>query len=301
MSNYLCIDIGGTSVKYGVYCKNEGFIMDSSFPTRANLGGASIIDRTVLLASQILEEYSDIVGICVSTAGMVNCSTGVISYASSLIPGYTGMPVKKIFEEKFCLPCEVENDVNCAALAEYHCGAAKDASSCLCLTIGTGIGGAFVKNGKVFHGFSGSGCEVGYMLLPDGAFQDIASTSALVRNVAARKEVSVSSLSGKTIFNLAKNNDRICLEEIDRISAYLGMGIANICYVLNPETVVLGGGIMVQKELLYDKIRMALDKYLLHSIAVNTSLEFAQNQNRAGMLGAFYHFETRKKAMQVHV
>lgn len=296
MDKYLCIDIGGTSVKYGVYCRNKFFLTENSFPTKAWLGGTSIINRTVELASKILEKYSDIVGICISTAGMVDCSTGIISYASSLIPGYTGMPVKKIFEEKFSLPCEVENDVNCAALAEYHCGAAKNASSCLCLTVGTGIGGAFVKNEKVFHGFSGSGCEVGYMILPDGVFQDIASTSALVKKVAARKKVEVSSLSGKLIFDSAKKNDRICMEEIDRISEYLGMGIANICYILNPEIVVLGGGIMVQRELLYDKIRMALDKYLIHSIAENTVLEFAQNQNRAGMLGAFYHFEARKKA-----
>lgn len=297
MDNYLCIDIGGTSVKYGVYSRNKGFLMENSFPTKAWLGGASIINRTIMVASQIIEKNTDIAGICISTAGMVDCGTGSISYASSLIPEYTGMPVKEIFEQKFSLPCEVENDVNCAALAEYNCGAAKDASSCLCLTIGTGIGGAFVKNGKVFHGFSGSGCEVGYMFLPDGVFQDIASTSALVRKVAERKKMSASSLSGKKIFDLAKNNDQICLEEIDRISAYLGMGIANICYVLNPEIVVLGGGIMVQKELLYDKIRMALDKYLIHSIAENTTLEFAQNQNRAGMLGAFYHFEARKKAI----
>ena len=301
MKNYLCIDIGGTSVKYGIYSEESGFLMDSNFPTQAWLGGHSIIDRIIKLASQILEKQTDICGICISTAGMVDCNTGCITYASSLIPEYTGTPVKNIFEQQFHLPCEVENDVNCAALAEYFSGAAQGASSCLCLTIGTGIGGAFVENGQIFHGFSGSGCEVGYMYLPDGAFQDIASTSALVRRVARRKNLSFSALSGKKIFDLAKKNDSDCIEEIDRMTSYLGMGIANICYVLNPEIIVLGGGIMVQKELLYDKIREAVDKYLLHSIAGKTTLKFAQNQNRAGMLGAFYHFKARKKEADIHV
>lgn len=301
MKNYLCIDIGGTSVKYGIYSENSGFLMDSSFPTQAWLGGSSIIDRIIKLTSQILKEQPDICGICVSTAGMVDCNTGCITYASSLIPEYTGTPVKEILEQQFDLPCEVENDVNCAALAEYFSGAAKGASSCLCLTVGTGIGGAFVENGQIFHGFSGSGCEVGYMLLPDDAFQDIGSTSALVHRVAKRKNLSSSSISGKKIFDLAKNNDKDCMEEINRMTSYLGMGIANICYVLNPEIVVLGGGIMVQKELLYDKIKEAVDKYLLHSIAEKTTLKLAQNQNRAGMLGAFYHFKARKKGSDIHV
>ena len=301
MKKYFCIDIGGTSVKYGIYSENCGFLSEASFPTQSWLGGPSIIDRSLKLVSQILKSQPDICGICISTAGMVDCNAGCITYASSLIPEYTGTPIKKIFEQKFHLPCEVENDVNCAALVEYFSGAAKGASSCLCLTVGTGIGGAFVNHGEIFHGFSGSGCEIGYMVLPDGPFQNIASASALVRNVAKRKNLPSSSLSGKKIFALAKSNDTDCIEEINRMASYLGMGIANICYVLNPEVVVLGGGIMVQKEILYGKIREALDKYLLHSIAENTTLKFAHNQNRAGMLGAFYHFKARRKETDLYV
>lgn len=301
MKTYLCIDIGGTSVKYGIYCEKSGFLMDSFFPTQAWLGGPSIITRTKELTSRLLKEYTDTCGICISTAGMVDCDAGSITYASSLIPEYKGTPIKKIFEQQFGLPCEVENDVNCAALAEYFAGAAKGASSCLCLTIGTGIGGAFVEKGRIFHGFSGSGCEVGYMLLPGGAFQDMAAASVLVKNVTRRKNLSPGSLTGKKIFALARNGDMDCIEAINQMTDHLGMGIANICYVLNPEVVVLGGGIMVQKQMLYDKIRMAVDKYLLHSIAEKTTLKFAQNQNRAGMLGAFYHFKARKRETDLYV
>lgn len=295
MSIYLCIDIGGTSVKYGVYKENHGFLSEDSFPTKAWLGGPSILDRLIKQCEILLHQYADITGICISTAGMVDCDTGRITYASSLIPNYTGMPVKEIFQNHFHLPCEIENDVNCAGLGEYYNGAAKGYASCLCLTIGTGIGGAFIQNGKVFHGYSGSGCEVGYMRLPDGEFQNLASTSALIKHVANKKQIPFQELTGKKIFELAKAGDSDCISGIETMVTYLGMGIANICYVLNPQIIVLGGGIMVQKDYLYDKIKSSIENYLLPSIAQKTTLQFAQNQNRAGMIGAFYHFKTRKK------
>lgn len=295
MNTYLCLDIGGTSVKYGIYQEQNGFLTDGSFPTQAWLGGPSIITRVLDQCRILIKRYPNICGICISTAGMVNCDTGSITYASSLIPEYTGTPLKDIFEKEFSLPTEVENDVNCAGLAEYHSGAAKGCSSCLCLTIGTGIGGSFILNGSVFRGYHGSACEVGYMHLPDGAFQDLASTSALVKSISLKKGIPASHLTGKAIFDMAKAGDPDCITGIETMVAYLGMGIANICYVLNPEMVVLGGGIMVQKDYLYDKIRASLDNYLLPSVAQHTRLHFAQNENRAGMIGAYYHFRFRKK------
>lgn len=295
MRTYLCIDIGGTSIKYGIYDEKNGFLTDGSVPTNARQGGPALMRYVIGLAGRLLAAYDSVCGICISTAGMVDCGAGTISYASSLIPDYTGTPVRRLMEDAFGLPCEVENDVNCAGLAEYHCGAARHASSCLCLTVGTGIGGAFLQNGTILRGFSGSGCEVGYMRLPGGEFQELASATALVRYASSKKAVPPSSLSGKKIFELAKGGDADCMEAIDRMASFLGMGIANLCYVLNPEIVVLGGGIMVQKDVLYGKIKASLDSCLLPSIARYTTLTFAQNQNRAGMLGAYYHFRTRKK------
>ena len=231
-------------------------------------------------------------GICVSTAGMVDCSTGSITYAAPLIPNYAGTPIKKTMEERFSLPCEVENDVNCAGLAEHFAGASKGCQISLCLTIGTGIGGAIIIDDKVFHGFSGSGAEVGYMHLPGGQFQDIGASSILVKNVAAAKNLPADSINGKYVFEQAKAGDPDCLKAIDEMADILGMGIANICYVLNPEIVVLGGGIMAQKEFLYNRIRSAMDRYLIPFLATKTKLAFAQNQNQAGMLGAYFHFRS---------
>ena len=292
MKQYICIDIGGTSIKYGVIQEDLTFLYTGEIPTEAQEhGGPGIVKKICKITEDFLKDFSPS-GVCVSTAGMVDCQTGTITYASPLIPEYTGTRLKEIIENRFSLPCEVENDVNCAGLAESHAGAAKGCGVCLCLTIGTGNGGSIIIDGKVFHGFSGSGAEVGYMYLPGGQFQDLGASSILVKKVAAAKQVDPASINGKIIFEQAKAQDPDCLRAIDEMVDVLGMGIANICYVLNPEIVVLGGGIMAQKDFLEVKIRTAMDRYLIPSVSEKTRLAFAQNQNQAGMLGAYFHFQS---------
>lgn len=289
MKFYVSIDIGGTSIKHGILDENIKFITSGEVATEAQKGGKNILEKVINIVSEYKKEYN-LSGICISTAGMVDCEKGEIIHASDLIPNYTGTQIKKTLEDIFSIPCEVENDVNCAGLAEYFSGSAKGSSISLCLTIGTGIGGSIIINDKVFHGFSGSACEVGYMNMFKGKFEDLGATSILVKKVAKLKNCSENHIDGKLIFEMAKNNDEDCIKAIDEMVDILGMGIANICYVINPEVVVLGGGIMAQKDYLYDKIRLSLDKYLIPTISSKTKLEFAKNQNKAGMLGAYYNF-----------
>ncbi|WP_455796295.1 ROK family protein [Clostridium butyricum] len=289
MKFYVSIDIGGTSIKHGILDENIKFITSGEVATEAQKGGKNILEKVINIVYEYKKEYT-LSGICISTAGMVDCEKGEIIHASDLIPNYTGTQIKKTLEDIFSIPCEVENDVNCAGLAEYFSGSAKGSSISLCLTIGTGIGGSIIINDKVFHGFSGSACEVGYMNMFKGKFEDLGATSILVKKVAKLKNCSENHIDGKLIFEMAKNNDEDCIKAIDEMVDVLGMGIANICYVINPEVVVLGGGIMAQKDYLYDKIRLSLDKYLIPTISSKTKLEFAKNQNKAGMLGAYYNF-----------
>lgn len=131
------------------------------------------------------------------------------------------------------------------------------------------------------------------MHLPGGEFQDLGASSILVKKTAEYKRIDPASINGKYVFEQAKQGDSDCIRSIQEMCEVLGMGIANICYVVNPEVVVLGGGIMAQKEYLKDILRESLDKYLIPSVARHTRLEFAQNQNQAGMLGAYYHFRSR--------
>lgn len=158
------------------------------------------------------------------------------------------------------------------------------------LTIGTGIGGCIVLDGKVFHGFSNSACEVGYMHMDDSDFQTLGAASILSKKVSQWKGEPEEKWDGYRIFEEAKKGDMICNRAIDQMIEILGKGIANICYVINPEVVVLGGGIMAQEEFLRGKIQDAVKKYLISSIEEHTKIVFAKHQNDAGILGAFYHF-----------
>lgn len=211
-------------------------------------------------------------------------------YASPLIPNYAGIQYKKILEERFHIPCEVENDVNCVGLAEYSSGAAKGSRIALILTVGTGIGGCIVIDGKVFRGFGNSACEVGYMHMGDSDFQTLGAASTLTKKVAQWKGEPQEKWDGRHVFEEAGKGDRLCIRAIDEMTDVLGRGIANICYVIDPEVVVLGGGIMAQEDFLKGKIENALKKYLVPGMAEHTRIAFARHRNDAGMLGAFYHF-----------
>lgn len=289
MDLFAVIDIGGTSIKYGVITKEGTLIESNDRDTEAYKGGLSIIDKVKEIIKEIRID-NDISGICISTAGMVCPKEGKIVYAGPTIPNYTGVEVKSILEKEFKLPCSVENDVNCAALGEFFDGAGMGTNSMVCLTIGTGIGGAIIIDGKILHGFSNSAGEIGYMMVNGEHIQNIASTTSLVKNVALRKGIDYKSIDGRYVLDNYENGDLICREEVEKLVDNLALGISNIVYSVNPEVVVLGGGIMAREEIFRPLIEKSLKKYLIESIYINTRIEFAKLKNTAGMKGAFYNF-----------
>lgn len=127
-------------------------------------------------------------------------------------------------EERFGLPCEVENDVNCAGLAECLAGAAKGCASAVCLTIGTGIGGAILFHDRVYHGFSGSACEVGYMNIPGGMFQDLGSAGALLSRVAGEKGLAAADIDGNGFLNRRKRETAAVYGQLMRWRMSSGQG-----------------------------------------------------------------------------
>ncbi|MFM0779710.1 ROK family protein [Streptococcus suis] len=293
MKTYLAIDIGGTQIKYG-RLDAAGQILESyKMDTEAHKGGPHILATVKNLVADF-HAQSPLSGVAISSAGMVDPDKGEIFYSGPQIPNYAGTQFKSEIKSSFDLPCEIENDVNCAGLAEGISGAGQGSQISICLTIGTGIGGCLLVDGQIFHGFSNSACEVGYLHLSDGAFQDLASTTALVQEVARLHNQDPADWNGYKIFQKAKSGDAHCIAAIDRMVNYLGQGIANICYVANPEVVILGGGIMAQKDYLFEKIQAALKENLVSSLADKTKLAFAEHENAAGMLGAFYHFQQKQ-------
>lgn len=297
MTRYLAVDIGGTQIKYGLVDQEGQLLEQYKMDTQAHLGGPHIL-ATVKDLVRKYKDNSDISGVAISSAGMVDHVKGEIFYSGPQIPNYAGTKFKAEIEATFGLPCEIENDVNCAGLAEGISGAGRDSQISLCLTIGTGIGGCLLIDKEIYHGSSNAACEVGYLPLSDGAFQDIASTTALVQHVADLHGDNPSEWDGYRIFQEAKNGNNKCQVAIHQLVDNLGKGIATITYVVNPEIVILGGGIMGQTEYLEPMIQEAIKRHLLPSLVEKTRIAFAKHENAAGMLGAFYHF-AQKQGLRV--
>lgn len=289
MKNYISIDIGGTAIKYGIIAEDASILSRSEMPTEAQKGGPAILEKVTDIAGKLCK-VAEVSGICISTAGMVDPKRGEVFHSAPLIPRYAGTNFKEALEGRFGVPCEVENDVNCAGLAEYISGAGQGSRSMVMLTVGTGIGGCIVLGGQVLHGFGNSACEVGYMHMRGSDFQTLGAASILTEKVAAQKGEPRELWSGLRIFTEAKRGDAVCCRAIDEMVYVLGEGIANICYVIDPQVVVLGGGIMAEEEYLRGRLETALRMYLIDSIASHVKLKFAKHRNDAGMLGAFYHF-----------
>ena len=295
MMYYICIDIGGTSIKYGVLSEKGEIFIDGTVSTKVTEKENFILSDVKKLIRNILDEYRnyEIKGICVSTAGVVNPEKGEIAYAGPTIPKYTGTKIKEELEKEFSISCEVENDVNCAGLGEYWKGAGKGSKSMVCLTIGTGIGGSVILDGKLLNGIGYTAGEIGYMDVNGSYIQNIASSKYLVEKVQKEKEEKegiTDAITGVDIFELAKKGDEICIAGINEIISNLAVGVRNIIYLLNPEVIVIGGGITAQKEYLEEKIRKEVNDGMISDMFRKTRIELAQQGNQAGLLGALYNF-----------
>lgn len=286
MKKFIAIDIGGTSIKFGVIKENLEIIENGTIETRKNEKENFILEDIDKLIERLMKKY-EISKIGISTAGVVDINEGKIIYAGSTIPGYTGTEIKRYLEEKYKIEVRVENDVNSAALGENLIGAGKGSKSTFMITIGTGIGGALILNNEIFYGNSNSAGEVGYMRLNGEAVQDIASATSLVRNTSKRLD---RKLDGKEIFDLAEEGNMVCVEEIDNILEKIAELIVNIIYTINPETIILGGGIMERKDYVEERIKMFIEKILPEKFYESVDIKLAELGNKAGLMGAISKF-----------
>lgn len=290
-STYICFDIGGTTIKYSLATADGNLLERKEMPTEAHQkGGPGIVSKLKSVTAQYHQNHQ-LDGIAISTAGMVDPVAGCIFYAlPESIPNYTGTQLKKIMEDEFSLACTVENDVNCAALGEMWLGAGAGKSSAFCLTVGTSIGGCAIIDHKIWHGISNSAGEIAYMRIPGGRLHDLASTTHLVRETAQAEGIEPTELDGRQVFAWAKEGRASACLAVNNLAEHLADGIANICTVLNPEVIILGGGIMAQEAYLRPLLTAALQQRLVPAVWEKTELAFAKMQNNAGMLGALHHF-----------
>ncbi|WP_227935571.1 ROK family protein [Alkalihalobacillus deserti] len=287
-----CFDIGGTSIKYGIVSVEGEILYDASTPTEAHLGGETIIQKVVSISKELKRKW-DINGISISTAGQIDNVNGIVVHATDTIPNYTGLNIVEIVQIQTELPVKVENDVNCTAIGEHWKGSAQGVEDFLCLTIGTGIGGALFLNGKLYTGQSFSAGEVGHITLypkgqactcgSAGCYEQYASSQAL--------EKLVSTEFGETLqlidfFQLLKSGDMKALACYDQWLDDLTTGLKTMIHFLNPRLIVLGGGISAQGDFLLNSIKDSVYPKIMPNHARNLEIKMAMNGNKANLLGA---------------
>lgn len=285
MKNLAVIDIGGTSIKFGAWVNDELITLGSE-PTPDNI--ASFYKILKYRVDEIKAAYADISGVAISSPGAVNKEARQIDGASA-IPYIHGFPIFEQLETLFDLPVSIENDANCAALAEVANGAGKDSKNVLFLVLGTGIGGAIIFDGKIFHGSHLYGGEFGFMLVND--HETLSEACSPVNLARKYNEITGEGLTGKEVFDLADQGNQIAYELREKMLKSLAVAIYNLQYSYDPEKFILGGGVSNNPRLL------PLLKKKIHEVVasvpiaeIEPEVELCQFKSNANLYGAVVDF-----------
>lgn len=285
MEEFFAIDIGGTAIKYGIVNEIGEIKYFNSKETDSKRGKDSILEKVIEIIEELKNINNDVKKVGISSAGLVDSKKGEIIYAGYTIPGYTGTKLKEFVEANTDLKAEVENDVNCALLGEKWIGAGKHIENFVMITVGTGIGGAICLNNNLYTGTSFGAGEVGYMKVRGEDFQKVSSTSALIDSVYNKTKIE--GLNGEKVFDLEDNNKEIKMI-IENFFEVLAEGINNIVTVLNPEKIIIGGGISANPKF-KEYLNSAFSKYIDDIRIKKEIIEIAKLGNKAGVVGAVYN------------
>ncbi|AOA03024.1 ROK family protein [Carnobacterium maltaromaticum] len=287
----LAFDMGGTAVKYGVWSDGE-LMAQSNFPTPDTW--EQLQAKLIEVKNTLRNEFT-LTGVGISAPGSVDTEKGEIGGISA-IPYIHHFPIQLAFEELLELPVTIENDANCAALAEIWQGAAKGKKDILFVVIGTGIGGAVIVDGKLHKGKHLYGGEFGIMVLDDGrSFSDLGTAANMAKRYSEHKG---SIFTGKEVFDLAEKGETDAVEAVHEFYHYLSLGLFNLQFTLDPEMIVIGGGIS-EKEELFKEINQRIqtrfeEKELKDFLPVIVP---CTHKNDANLVGAVAVFKEKHPAI----
>ena len=298
------VDIGGTTVKIGLLDMDGHKVEVWEIPTRTEDGGSKVLPDIAESIRKKMEDRgikdSQVVGVGAGAPGPFD-ENGTIFRAVNL--GWDQFNMKDELHDLVKMPVKCGNDANVAALGEYWMGGGQGYKDMLMVTLGTGVGGGIIHDGKIFNGATGAGGEIGHIHLVDdeplqcgcgnyGCLEQYASATGAVllmkRVLESSDEDSV--LRGKDfvckdIFDAAKNGDKLANEAITKYGDCLGKGLAIIASTINPEIIVFGGGVSKAGDILFDLVRPSFEKYVFHG-AKRTKFALAKLGNDAGIFGA---------------
>jgi glucokinase len=305
------IDLGGTTAKVGILNQAGEIEEKWSVTTDISEGGANIVPNIVQSINEKMDDLAlaaeDFLGIGMGSPGTVSRENGTVIGAFNL-NWKTLQPVRELIEEGTGIPFFIDNDANVAALGEQWVGAGNNEPNVAFITLGTGVGGGLIVDDNLIHGAIDAAGEIGHVTVePDGyqctcgkkgCLEQYASATGVVR--IARDKVhtyeedsqlktkinAAETIDSKIIFDLAKEDDKFALEVVDQFVYYLALALGNVANLLNPSTIVLGGGVSMAGEFLAEKVAKQIKPFTFPTIREVTKIKIAELGNDAGMIGA---------------
>lgn len=305
------IDLGGTTVKLAILSESGEIQKKWSILTDITEEGSKIIPSVIHSINEHIDRYNmskdDFIGIGMGSPGTVDREKGTVIGAYNL-NWKSSQSVKSQIESETGIAFAIDNDANVAALGERWKGAGENEDDMVFLTLGTGVGGGIVAEGNLLHGTVGAAGEVGHITVePDGylctcgkkgCLETVASATGVVRlardyadQFAGDSKLKIAIDDGqlvtaKDVFNYAKKNDDLAVIVIDKVAFYLGLACGNIANILNPSTIVIGGGVSNAGQFLIDKIQDYFDTFTFPSVRNSCKIRLALLGNDAGVIGA---------------
>ncbi|MBQ7185007.1 MAG: ROK family protein [Clostridia bacterium] len=307
---YAGVDLGGTNIAVGIVNEHGDILARTSTPTRPERDYKEIAQDMLLCIYKTLKECgrdaNDLESVGVGIPGIANPKDGTIIYCTNL--GWRDVPLNKELQKYLPKPVFIDNDATVAGYAESISGISKGCDSSVFITLGTGVGAGIVIHGRPWSGFHGVGSELGHITVAmdgvpctcgnNGCLERYCSATAIIR--MARQEVlsypesqmlslvngDPEQISARTVFDAAKNGDKAAVRIYQRYVNYLAIGINNVISFLDPEMIVIGGGVSAAGSFLLDGIRECLPRYLMYKTVANPRIELATLGNEAGIIGA---------------
>lgn len=312
MKYYVGIDLGGTNIVAGVVDENYKIIATAKTKTNCPRPDKAIADDMAKMALEAVKNakltIDDIEWVGIGTPGIANSQTGIIEYSNNL--GFNNTPMVKYIQETIDKPVFIENDANAAAYGEYVAGAAKGAKNAVCITLGTGVGGGIIIDGKIYSGSNFAGAEIGHTVIEvDGAkcscgrkgcFEAYSSATGLIRMtkeaiaenpecIMAKMADEKGKVTARTSFDAMRAGDPVAKALVDKYIKYLAAGITNTINIFQPDILCIGGGVCNEGDPLLLPVRELVKKEVYtRNSPKNTEIVIAKLGNDAGIIGAAF-------------
>ena len=307
---YVGVDLGGTNIAVGLVDEQGKILHKDSVPTLLERGPEPIIKDMAALSLKVIKDagytLDDVKAIGVGVPGVTNPATGIIAFCTNL--RWHDVPLRDIMQKIIDKPVYIDNDATVAGLAESVAGISAGKKNSVFLTIGTGVGGGVVIDGKVYSGSHGVGSELGHMSINAdgrrctcgsiGCWEQYSSATALIRQgreaaeknpdclIAKKVDGDLSKIEAKTVIDAARENDPVAVAVYDKYIYYIAIGIVAIINGFDPEIIAIGGGVSKAGDFLIEPLRKKVSELVFYKSLPYAGIELATLGNDAGIIGA---------------